>query len=98
MTVCPLKCCIVVSLIALLNSIEVMVSGHYHVEVGHQQRPSSYVLGSEMVPPEKLKHTEDMSKVTEMLAGRAGTPMLVLYQLEQLANFQLPLYHMECAI
>lgn len=98
MTVCPLKCCTVVSSVTFLNSIEVMVSGHYHVELGPQQRPSSHVLGSEMVPPEKLKHTGDMSKVTEILAGRAGTPMTVLYQLEQLANFQLLVHHMGSAI
>ena len=52
----PLKCCIVVSLITFLNSIEVMVSGHYHVQLDPQRRPGSHVLGSEMVPPEELKH------------------------------------------
>lgn len=58
--VCPRKCCIVVSLITFLNSAEVMVSGHYHVELGPQQRPGAHVLGSEMVPPEELKHRREI--------------------------------------
>ena len=57
---CPLKCYIVVSLITLLNSIEVMVSGHFHVELGPLWRPGSRVLGGETVPSEELKHRREI--------------------------------------
>lgn len=73
-----------------------MVLGHCHVELGPPQRPVSRGLGSEMVPPQELKsrrETGDMHKVTEKLAGRAGTSMPMLCKQEQLVSFQLLLDH-----